>query len=348
MFEMGCGKTLTAIAIMGAAFKLNAIKKVLIVAPSSVVPVWPEELNEYACFEFICAALLKDKAKKLSELSSLEKCCKESDKLAIAVINYESTWRNAIFEALKKYDADMIICDESQRIKTPNIKQSNALHTLGDRARYKLILSGTPVQSKAMDVWSQYRFLDSTIFGTNYYAFRARYAVMGGFNGKQIVAYKNMSDLIRCCHSTALRVTKSETLDLPEQTFITRKVQLTPKARHLYDELKREGRASLEGQGHITTTTVLTKILRLQQLTGGFLATDESSAAELVCSSKLDALKDIIIDCCTEGDKKLVVFARFIPEIMAIVKLAKETLSKDKKVVAIHGGVILVNGITFR
>ena len=87
--------------------------------------------------------------------------------LKVAVINYESTWRDEIFEALLAYDADLIICDESQRIKTHDAAQSKAMHQLGDRARYKLILSGTPVQNQAVDIFSQYRFLDPSIFGDN-------------------------------------------------------------------------------------------------------------------------------------------------------------------------------------
>ena len=141
--------------------------------------------------------------------------------LKVAVINYESTWREGIFEALLDYDADLIIADESQRIKTHNASQSKAMHELGDKARYKLILSGTPVQNEAVDIFSQYRFLDPTIFGMNFYAFRGRYCVMGGFNRKQIVQYRDLDALIKKEHSIAYRVTKEEALDLPEQTFET-------------------------------------------------------------------------------------------------------------------------------
>lgn len=117
--------------------------------------------------------------------------------LKVAVINYESTWRDGLFEKLQEYDADLIICDESQRIKTHDAEQSKAIHKLGDQARYKLILSGTPVQNDAIDIWSQYRFLDASIFGRNFYQFRNRYAIMGGFNRKQIVGYKDLDGLIR-------------------------------------------------------------------------------------------------------------------------------------------------------
>ena len=140
----------------------------------------------------------------------------------MAVINYESTWREGVFEALLDWDADMVIADESQRIKSHDAQQSRAMHQLGDKARYKLILSGTPVQNDAIDLYSQYRFLDPSVFGTNYYQFRNRYAIMGGFERRQIIGYRDMDELIRKEHSIAYRVTKEEALDLPEQTFENR------------------------------------------------------------------------------------------------------------------------------
>lgn len=338
LFEMGCGKTLTAIAVAGTGYKLGHLRRVLIVAPTSVCAVWPKEFQEYADFPYTVRTLLGTKAQRLKELGDLEKW--PFPALQVAVINYESTWRDGIFEALQDYDADLIICDESQRIKTFDAAQSKAMHRLGDQARYKLILSGTPVQNDAMDIFSQYRFLDPTIFGQNYYTFRSRYAVMGGFNKKQVVGYRDMDELIRKEHSIAYRVTKEEAVDLPEQTFENRIVTLGKKERGIYNQLKRDSVAQLEDGGQVTATTVLTRLLRLQQFTGGFLVEDEAMKPQLVSRGKLDALADILQDYVIEGRKKLVIFARFIPEVMEIIKLATAMLNKAKKsCVAIYGDI---------
>lgn len=323
---MGCGKTLTAIAIMGALWEQGKIKKVLVIAPTSVVAVWPRELDEYAAFPVTCRTLLGDKRQRLKAISDLQQY--RFPKCRVAVINYESTWREGIFEALQDYDADLIICDESQRIKTHDAAQSQAIHKLGDAARFKMILSGTPVQNQAIDIWSQYRFLDSSIFGDKFYAFRGRYAIMGGFNSKQIVGYKDLDGLIKREHSIAFRVTKDEALDLPEQTFETRQIEMSGKERSLYDRLKHDSCAELEGGGQITATTVLTRLLRLQQLTGGFLVSDEESTPQLVSRAKLDALEDIIMDYVVDSGRKLVIFARFIAEVHAIINLAEKIFSK--------------------
>lgn len=338
LFEMGCGKTRTAIAIAGAAYEKGAIQRVLVIAPTSVVSVWPKEIAEVADFKVTCKALMGTKQQRIRMIEDLQAFPFKA--LKVAVINYESTWRDGLFEKLQEYDADLIICDESQRIKTHDAEQSKAIHKLGDQARYKLILSGTPVQNDAIDIWSQYRFLDASIFGRNFYQFRNRYAIMGGFNRKQIVGYKDLDGLIRKEHSIAFRITKEEAIDLPEQTFIKRKVQLGKKEKDLYNQIKRSSYAELYNGDKITATTVLTRLLRLQQLAGGFLVTDDSDKPELVNTAKLDALQDIIEDYVLGAGKKLVIFARFIPEVTAIMKMIDKTFQKTgKKQVAIYGAI---------
>lgn len=337
LFEMGCGKTLTAIAIAGAGYQMGKVERLLIVAPTSVVAVWPKELQEYAKFKYTCKTLLGEKKQRIKQIDDLLKFPFKA--LKVAVINYESTWRPEILEKLKEFDADMVIADESQRIKTYDAAQSKAMHELGDQARYKLILSGTPVQTAAIDIWSQYRFLDKTVFGDNFFKFRGRYAIMGGYGNKKIVGCKDLEGLIKKEHSIAFRVTKDEALDLPEQTFETRKIQFSQKEKNLYERIKKDSYAELDGGGHITATTVLTRLLRLQQLAGGFLVQDDAQKPQLVSRAKLDALGDIIEDYVIGSGKKLVIFARFIAEVKAIMELADKVLPKELKQVAIYGDI---------
>jgi len=311
---------------------------VLIIAPTTVVPVWPDEFLAAADFRYTCRTLMGEKEKRIRELDDLMKF--PFPALKVAVINYESIWRDGLKEKLLEYDADMVICDESQRIKTHDTEQSEAAHELGDKARYKLILSGTPVQNEAVDIWSQYRFLDASVYGDNFYAFRGRYCQMGGYGNKKIIGYFHMDELVKKEHSIAFRITKEEAIDLPEQTFETRLLKMNADEKKLYDALRRDSYAELDGGGQITATTVLTKLLRLQQLTGGFLVSDDSDKPQLVSRSKLNALQDIIMDYAIAGGRKLVIFARFIAEVKAIMELCDKLLKKsDKTYVCIYGGV---------
>lgn len=321
LFEMGCGKTLTTIAVAGALYNLGKIDRVLVVAPTSVCSVWPHDLNQFATFPWEARVLLGDKKKRLKALNELENWPFKA--LRIAVINYESTHREGIFEALAAYKPDLIVCDESQRIKSPSAAQSKALHKLGDAAPFRMILSGTPVQNNAVDLYSQYRFLDPAVYGANFYAFKNRYCIMGGYGQHQIVGYRNMDELVEKEHSVAYRVTKEECLDLPQQTFINRYVQFTDAEQAIYEQLRKSSFLELETGENVTATTILTMYLRLMQLTGGFLTADESTRPKQVNTAKLDALADIVDDYVVDAGKKLVIFARFRAEIAAIENLLR-------------------------
>lgn len=321
LFEMGCGKTLTTIAVAGALYNLGKIDRVLVVAPTSVCSVWPHDLNQFAAFPWEARVLLGDKKKRLKALNELENWPFKA--LRIAVINYESTHRDGIFEALATYKPDLIVCDESQRIKNPSAAQSKALHKLGDAAPFRMILSGTPVQNNAVDLYSQYRFLDPAVYGANFYAFKNRYCIMGGYGQHQIVGYRNMDELVEKEHSVAYRVTKEECLDLPQQTFINRYVQFTDAEQAIYEQLRKSSFLELETGENVTATTILTMYLRLMQLTGGFLTADESTRPKQVNTAKLDALTDIVDDYVVDAGKKLVIFARFRAEIAAIENLLR-------------------------
>ena len=106
LFEMGCGKTITAISVAGTAYQMGKIRKLLVVAPTSVCSVWPKEFDDYAGFRYCVKVLLGTKDKRIRLLDDLDAFPYEA--LKVAVINYESTWREGVFEALLDWDADMV------------------------------------------------------------------------------------------------------------------------------------------------------------------------------------------------------------------------------------------------
>lgn len=316
LMEMGTGKSLTSVAVAARRWERGEVKKLLIVAPTSVLPVWPKEF-EACTIPYICAVLegsMQERRETLQQLDNIQ------DRLLVAVINYEATWR--IIDDLVAWRPDMVIADESQRIKNPSAKQSKALHRLGKVAKYKLILTGTPVQNQPLDFFSQYKFLNDTIFGTSFYAFRNRYAILGGYGGKQVVGYQNLDELIKKAHSIAFRVTKEEALDLPEQIDQYQYCELEPEAARIYNEVKKQSYAELKNEQEITVRNVLTRLLRLQQITGGFVNTD-AGIQQHVSSAKLNLLKEILADILEAG-KKVVIFARFLPELKAILKILED------------------------
>lgn len=312
--EMGTGKTLISIGIAGYLYLQKEINKLLIVAPLSITKVWEEEFQKFADFDYQLEVLegpTKEKSEALRNLFGT--------KLQVAVVNYESCWR--MEKEIAFWKPDMIICDESSKIKNPQAKQSKALHRLGKISKHNIILTGTPVTNNPLDFFSQYKFLDESIFGGSYYSFRARYAIMGGYGNYQVVGYKNLPELTEKAHSIAFRITKKEALDLPEQVDVTRYVELEPMARAIYNQVERDSYAELS-QGEVVVRNVLTKLLRLSQITGGYIKDEFSEIEERVSSAKLNALEEIIEECI-DADKKVVVFARFISEIDAITRMLK-------------------------
>lgn len=338
LFEMGCGKSLTAVGIAGRLYIEGLANRVLIIAPLAVCPVWEREFDDYAGFEYTVAPLEGDGKKKIKTLDNLHKYGKG---LKVAVINYESAWR--MEQELIKFKPDVVICDESQRIKDPTSKQSKAIHNLGRVSRYNLILSGTPVSNSPLDFYSQYKFLDDEIFEKSWYTFRAKYAITGqevnrstGKTFTRIIGYQNLPELVGKAHSIAYRVTKKNALDLPDMIDQFLYCDLEPAARKVYNGLKRDSIAELEGLPTVSTRHVITRLLRLSQIAGGFVRTDidgyeeDSNAGKTVevSKAKLKLFEETITDILEKG-KKVVVFARFTAEIKAINKILHKIIGES-------------------
>lgn len=326
LMEQGTGKTLPAIGVSGYRLREGQVRKLLVVAPLSVIDVWHDEFYKHASFPY----RLVDLTKKDNDQRKLDLAFSSSDRLKVALINYESIWR--CIDLLIKWEPDMVIVDESQKIKNYRAKQSRAIHRLGDRTTYKMILSGTPITQGPLDTWSQYRFLDPDIFGRRYRTFRDRYAIMGGYGGYQIKGYRHLNELARKAHNIAYRITKAEALDLPETIDQELTVNLSPATMRIYKEMEKDFLVKFSETEVTTAPIILTQLLRLQQITGGFLPTDDKVIKQLD-SAKLNAVKELLEDL--PSNKKVVIFARFVSEIEALRKVS-ESLGRNP--VVLSGG----------
>ena len=259
----------SAIAVIGALYLAGLIKKVVIVAPLSIVGVWLEEFQKFADFDYTAIILEGSSSKKTDTLRHMT-----GSSLQVIILNYESAWR--LEDELLKFNADIIVADEGHKIKTHNAKQSKAVHKLGAKALYKMLLTGTVITNKAIDVFSQYKFINPAIFGQSFYVFRNKYFDMVGYGNHTPILKRSMEqDLTDKLHSIAFRTTKAECLDLPETTDIIRFVELEANAANIYKDLLKDSFAELS-KGEVTVTNVLTRLLRLSQLTGGFIGDDNS------------------------------------------------------------------------
>ena len=327
LMEMGCGKSLTGIGIAGALFQYGRIKRALIVCPLSIVGVWQQEFERFADFPYELTILKGSSAKKKEMLSVIP-----DTGLQVVVVNYESAWR--IQDALEEFGAELIIADEGHKIKEARTAQAKCLHYLGDRAQYKLLLTGTLITNHELDAFSQYRYLNRKVFGDSFYRFRNTYFDMVGY-GNHIPRFRSymQEDFLQKMHSIAFRVTKDECLDLPEIIEEVREVELEPKAMKMYQEIEKESYTELQNS-EVSAVNVLTKLLRLSQLTGGHL-TDDDGDCNAVSTAKLAALEDIV-DSMMAENKKLVIMARFVPEMNDIQEMLEK---KGIGYAAVRGGV---------
>ena len=327
MWNPTTGKSYVSIAIAGALWQQGRIRRVLVVAPLSVLSVWESEFPKFAAFPFGFTTLAGTIEKKRQQLKDIPK-----NTLQIVAVNYESAWR--LEPELLKFKPDLVIADEAHKIKEARTRQSKVLHHLGDIAPYKLLLTGTVITNREADVFSQYRFMDRTVYGDSFYRFRNRFFDMTGY-GNHTPRFRECmrTDFLTRLHSRAFRVTKEECLDLPETIDEVRSVSLEPSAMKIYRDIEKECYAELEGS-EVSVLNVLSRLLRLSQITGGHV-TDDDGKTNKVSTAKLEALEDIIDSMVADG-RKLVVMARFIPEMDEI-----EAMLQRKRIpyAVIRGGI---------
>jgi SNF2 family DNA or RNA helicase len=235
---------------------------------------------------------------------------------------------------IRRWGPDGIVCDESQYIAHHTSQRSRSMHRLGDLIdSNKIIMSGTPISKSPLNIYSQYRFLDKTIFGTRWADFREKYAIMGGYMGYEVKGIRKPKLLAKKIKTLAVRAKKEkEAKHLPEKTFIPVPFELSERVRRIYNKMAKDAVVQFKS-GKISTAEIgVVKLMRFQQITGGFLK-DEDGNYINIGDDKLRILDDLLETL--EGNK-VVIFARFKREIRDIKNLCKR---KGLKSLVIKGGV---------
>jgi SNF2 family DNA or RNA helicase len=315
---MGTGKTAMAIYI---ALK-HRFQKTLIICPLRVVQVWRPQFELHSAIPFQVVSLgdrfagAQAKRKEAERQVALARLRKLP---AVVVINYESVWRSPFAEWALRQRWDFVVADEIHRCKAPGGKASRFLARLGRVARHRLGLSGTPMPHSPLDVYGYYRFIQPTIFGWSFQKFRRHYAVMGGFQNHQVIDYQNLEELNRKFYSVAFSASK-DVLDLPAEMHINCVCKLGPETMRLYHALETELVAQVLS-GEVTVANALVKLLRLQQLTGGHIRTDEGEVV-YVDSAKANLLRDLLEDM--DPSEPVVVFCRFHQDLDTVHQAAQD------------------------
>lgn len=318
---MGTGKTKMALDACTA----RGHRLVLIVCPKPVIDVWGYEMGVHcpAAYWQACELRMGSLVKRAEQLDlAMTTHCQRRDRgedhrLAV-IVNYESYWQKDLGRLVEKTCWDCVIFDESHRIKGHGSRQ--ARHAAKLDAPHMIALTGTPLPHSPLDIFGQYRALDVAIFGNSWIRFRARYAVMGGYENKQVMGYTRQPELRRGIDHLRFEVLRSE-LTLPPLQIIDLKCDLEAAAKTLYHQIENDLIADV-ASGVVTVSNAACKVLRLQQIASGFLPPDDAAdgAVEDVSTAKRDLLADRLEDLSGE---RVVVFCRFHADMDAIRAVAE-------------------------
>jgi SNF2 family DNA or RNA helicase len=313
---MGVGKTLSSLALMPPVPAWPH----LIIAPKVMLNTWRDEILSNVSGDYRVLVLDKGSiAKKAEQLSEAVSLNKAKDDGLYVVVNYESVWRGQLGILVGRLGWHTIVADECHRIKSPGSKQSRFMARLASNSYRRLALSGTPFPQGPLDAYGIYRFLKPTVFGKSYYPFRNRYAIMGGFGGKQVVGYQRTDELNAKINERRFYAGR-DLLDLPDAVHHRISLTMPDKAARLYGQLSKEMYAWIKQGVEVSAANALVKLLRLQQMTSGYVKDDDGKLAELH-TTKQAATEEILEDVGPE--EKVVVFCRFTHDIKAAKKAAE-------------------------
>lgn len=225
------------------------------------------------------------------------------------VLNYQIVWRKEILDFLVKWPWFTLIADESRNLVHRTSKQSKAVLGLAKHVGRRYALTGTP--GGPLELYNQLRFLDPRLVGNSYYGYRDRYLVMGGYQGYQVVGYRNLEELNQKVNGVSIRVMKSQCLDLPEKVYTIRRIELGVNQQRVYDEMVKHMVAEIKEGTEIMVTNMLAKLTRLRQITAGFVPLADGSVEYFDTNPKFNEWLTIME---SHGTEKHVVFTEFIHE----------------------------------
>ena len=320
--EMGTGKTKVLIDNMSMLYDKGKIDGALIIAPKGVIKTWYEqELPTHLPNHIENVSILWQSNITKKQQEKLETLFEIETALHILVMNVEalSTEKGVkfAFKFLNSHKT-LVAIDESTTIKTPTAKRTKNIIGLGKHAKYRRIMTGSPVTKNPLDLYTQCEFLDPYLLDfSSYYAFRNRYAEMTTMNVRgrsiQVVKeFRHLGELSKSLQPFSYRVLKEDCLDLPPKNWIKRHITLTKEQDKIYKQMKKHALAMLNGK--VTSTmTVLTQLMRLHQITCGHFTADDGSVQD-VDSNRIKELMNILEE--TEG--KAIIWANYQRDITQI------------------------------
>ena len=329
--EMGTGKTKVLIDNLAMLYDKGKVNGALIIAPKGVVGTWyNQELPTHLPDHIDNMTILWQSHITKKQQEKLNTLFETGEKLHILVMNVEafSTEKGMKFAAkfLSCHNTLMAI-DESTTIKNPKAKRTKNIIDLARHSKYRRIMTGSPVTKNPLDLFSQCYFLDPFHLNhESYYSFRMRYAIMktANISGRRIelvAGFRNLGELSDKLKPFSYRVLKEDCLDLPDKIYMKRNIKLSNEQHKVYDQMKKEALAVLNGK-KVTTVNALTQLMRLHQITCGHFTSDDGATQPLP-NNRITELMNVL----EEIEGKAIIWAHYQYDITEIIK----------EVIKVHG-----------
>jgi len=330
-WEQGTGKTKLVLDTFFDMDRQGLVDGLLVVAPNGVHENWmANEIPKHAWHHnYLAFAYQSHRASTKWHQRAVQDVI-DTPKLAALFMSYDGFMTEKGTKVAKKFlekRKTLYVLDESQRIKTPSAKRTKRIVASGKYAAFRRILSGTPVTNKPFDIYTQMRFIDPDFWKdrgyASYEAFKTYFGVWEdritetGQRFKTCLYYKNLEQLHAMVDEVSSRVLKADVLDLPPKIYTKRYFELSADQKKRYRDIKEDFCTELESGELIAAPLIITQLLRLQQITCGYLPRDdEGPMVRFPQNPRLKALLDTLAD--VEG--KAIIFARFRQDLDQICK----------------------------
>lgn len=335
--DMRTGKTKVVIDFACARRIEGLADRVLIICPLSIRRNWVREIAVHAPIDIDVHLLDSSKPKKYEEWLN------EPHDFKWLVVGVESLAAGSAAKLAERFlltgTRIIMAVDESSKIKNHSANRSKVCVSLARMAETRISMTGTPIANGPMDLFMQFEYLDPDIIGIgDYFSFRNRYAIMGGYENKQIVGYDNLDELMEIIEPFVFQVRKDEVFpDAPPKIYVKREVEMNPEQKRLYKQMKSEKMVETEGRA-LYVQNSLEKMLRLQQITGGLVAYTEDEQFTIERIPGVNPKVTELVAVAEEYDGPTIVWCAYKEEIRMVTEALVAKYGRDQ-VVELHGDV---------
>jgi SNF2 family DNA or RNA helicase len=334
--EMGTGKSKVLIDNIAMLYDKGKINAAMIIAPKGVYRNWlsseiPTHMPSHIQYKSVLwtASTSKTKDKEYQSLF-------ETDyNLHIFIMNVEALSTPKGMTFARKFLSchnTLIAVDESTTIKTPKAARTRNIISIANLAKYRRILTGSPITKSPLDLYTQCKFLNEHLLGfSSYYSFQNRYACMvdkwfGGRKVSVIKSYQRLDELSKSIEPFSYRVLKEDCLDLPDKIYIRREIELTEEQLKMYQSMKLVAMAALKGKV-VKAPHVLTQLMRLHQITCGHVMTETGEIVDI----ENNRLKELI-NILEEVESKVIIWSHYTHDIRKISAELRKIYGEDSVV----------------